>query len=70
MFNEVKAEIIELIGNKIFARNLSLTLIMAVLSLYTLADLQSQETQVSEKTSIINISHPSALKIMVERQIK
>ncbi|MEM8719277.1 MAG: hypothetical protein AAGE84_08200 [Cyanobacteria bacterium P01_G01_bin.39] len=67
MFNEVKVEIIELIGNKIFARNLSLTLIMAVFSLYTLADLQSQKTQVADKASITSISRPNVLKIIVER---
>ena len=58
---------IELIGNKIFARNLSLTLITAVSILYTLADLQSQKTQIADKASIISISRSSALKIIVER---
>jgi hypothetical protein len=42
ILREVKAEIIELITNLTFVRNLSLTMMIAIASLYGLAELQSQ----------------------------
>jgi hypothetical protein len=45
ILREVKAEIIELITNLTFARNLSLTMMIAIASLYGLAELQSQNAQ-------------------------
>lgn len=66
MLSEVKAEIIKLIGNRTFSRNLSLTLIIAITTLVTLADLQSQKTQVAEQTSIFSIYRPNLMKIIVE----
>ena len=65
MLNEVKAEIIKLIGNRTFSRNLSLTLIMAITTLVALADLQSQKTQIAEQTSIFSISRPNIMRIIV-----
>ncbi|MEM8677569.1 MAG: hypothetical protein AAGF83_27475 [Cyanobacteria bacterium P01_G01_bin.67] len=67
MLSEVKAEIIKLIGNKTFSRNLSLTLLVAIAILSTLADLQSQKTQLAEQMSIISISRSNTMKIIVER---
>ncbi|MEM7759583.1 MAG: hypothetical protein AAF298_15870 [Cyanobacteria bacterium P01_A01_bin.40] len=67
MLSEVKAEIINLIGNKTFSRNLSLTLLVAIAILSTLADLQSQKTQLAEQMSIISISQSNTMKIIVER---
>jgi hypothetical protein len=58
MLREVKAEIIELITNFTFARNLSLTMIVAIASLYGLAELQSQTAQ-------LNISHFTTAKVII-----
>ncbi len=68
MLSEVRAEIIKLASNKIFARNLSLTLIIAIASLLSLVNLQSQKIQVTEQTSITSISHPSSIKIIIGRK--
>ena len=68
MLSEVRTEIIELAGNKIFTRNLSLTLIIAIAALFSLADLQSHKTQLTEQTSITNMSHSSSIKIIVGRK--
>ena len=68
MLSEVRTEIIELAGNKIFTRNLSLTFIIAIAALFSLADLQSHKTQLTEQTSITNISHSSSIKIIVGRK--
>jgi|GEM_PF-2379755 len=68
MLNEFRAEIIELAGNKIFVRNLSLAFLIAIAGLFTLADLQSQKTQVTEQTSINSISHSSSIKIIMGRK--
>ncbi len=68
MLSEVRTEIIELAGNKIFTRNLSLTFIVAIAALFSLADLQSNKTQLTEQTSITNISDSSSIKIIVGRK--
>lgn len=68
MLSEVRTEIIELVGNKIFTRNLSLTFIVAIAALFSLADLQSNKTQLTEQTSITNISDSSSIKIIVGRK--
>lgn len=65
MLSGVRTEIIELTGNKIFTRNLLLTLIVAIAILLSLADLQSHKTQITEQTSIMNMSHSSSIKIIV-----
>lgn len=65
MLSEVKAEITRLIGNRTFSRNLSLTLIMAIAILVTLADLHSQKTQIAEQTLIFSISRPNIMRIIV-----
>lgn len=56
MLNEIKAEIIESIGNRTFLRNFSLSLIIAIASLLVLADLQSQSTKAVQHSSITTIS--------------
>lgn len=68
MLSEVRTEIIELAGNKIFTRNLSLTLIVAIAALFSLADLQSHKTRLTEQTSITNLSQSSSIKIIVGRK--
>ncbi len=65
MLSDVRAEIIELAGNKIFARNLLLTLIVAIAIVLSLADLQSQKTQITEQTLITNMSDSSSIKIIM-----
>ncbi|MEL6579619.1 MAG: hypothetical protein AAFQ14_07705 [Cyanobacteria bacterium J06621_12] len=66
MWREVKAEIIELGSNLIFARNLSFTIIIAIAGLYGLAELQSQDTSLTQTNSITNLSNSSSTKIIVE----
>jgi len=68
MLHEVRAEIIQLAGNRMFARNLSLTLIVAIAILFSLANLQSDKTQITEEMSIINLSHSSSTKIVMGRK--
>ena len=66
MLSEVKAEVMELIGNRTFSRNLSCTLILAIVTLFTLADLQGRKTEVAEQASIFSISRPNTLKIIMK----
>lgn len=54
MFNEIKAEILMLMGEFRFVCNLSLTFILAIACLVTLSDLQNHNTQVSEQPEIKN----------------
>ena len=68
MLSEVRAEIIKHAGNKIFTRNLSLTFIVAIAALFSLADLESHKTQLTEQASITNISRSSSIKIIVGRR--
>ena len=68
MLHEVRAEIIQLAGNRMFARNLSLTLIVAIAILFSLANLQSDKTQITEEMSIINLSRSSSTKIVMGRK--
>jgi hypothetical protein len=65
MLHEVKAEIMILIKNLIFARNLSLTLMIAIASLWGLAKLKSEAAQLTEQTPIVNISNTSATKVII-----
>ena len=66
MFQEITAEILELSRDFSFIRNLSLTSLVAIACLFSLADLQSQNTKVSEHTNITNVSY-SSTKLIVER---
>ena len=65
MLREVTAEIMKLVTNLTFARNLSLTTVVAIASLCGLAELQSQNIQLTQQTSITNISNSSSIKIIV-----
>jgi hypothetical protein len=67
MFYELKAEIMALVKNLIFARNLSLTVIIAIAILGGLAKLKSEAAQLTEQTSILNISNASSTKIIILR---
>lgn len=67
MFNEVKAEITDLVGNAVFVRNLSITLLVAIAIFSGLAELQSQSS-ISDRQSIVNISNSSSMKIVVRRK--
>jgi len=68
MLHEVKAEIIELLTNLTFARNLSLSMAIAILSLCGLAELQNQNTQLTQQNSITNVSNSSSTKVIIDRQ--
>lgn len=67
MFYELKAEIMALVKNLIFARNLSLTVIMAIAILCGLAKLKSEASPLTEHTPILNISHASSTKVIIPR---
>lgn len=66
MWREVKTEIIELKSNLTFARNLSLTLMIAIASFYGLAELQSRDTSLTQNNLITNLSSSSSTKVIVE----
>lgn len=70
MLNEIKAEIIQLIGNKTFSPNLSLSLVMAISGSLSLANLQNQNTQIAQPqhASIMSISRPNAMQIIIQRR--
>ena len=67
MFSEVKAEIIELVSNVVFVRNLSLTFAIAIAICSGLAELQSQNSVSGDRQSMVNISHSSSLKIVMRK---
>jgi hypothetical protein len=60
MLREVKVEIVELITNLAFARNLSLTMIMALAILFGLAKLCNECPQ-------LNISNSASTKVIIHR---
>lgn len=64
MLSEIKAEIIQLASNTTFARNLTLTFIVAIAGLCSLAELQSQNTQAAEQAAII--FQPNSSKIIID----
>ena len=68
MFNEVKAEITELVSNAVFVRNLSITLFAAIAISCGLAELQSQNSTLGEGLAIANNSNSSSMKIIVKRK--
>ena len=68
MVREIKAEIIELITNLTFARNLSSSIIIAIFGICGLAELQSQNMLLTQQNSITNVSNSSSTKIIVDRQ--
>ena len=67
MFNEVKAEITNLVSDTVFVRNLSITLFAAIFISWGLAELQNQSS-ISDRQSIVNISNSSSMKIVVKRK--
>jgi hypothetical protein len=56
MLHEVKAEIAELLTNPAFARNLSLTIIIAIASLCRLGELQRQNSH-------LHVAHSLSIKV-------
>ncbi|MEM8831700.1 MAG: hypothetical protein AAGE96_20420 [Cyanobacteria bacterium P01_G01_bin.19] len=66
MFKEVTSEIKELSQDLCFVRNLSLLFILAIAGLFSLADLQTQNTKLSEQAAFQDMSQ-SVTKFMVER---
>ncbi|MEL6929749.1 MAG: hypothetical protein AAFO95_14060 [Cyanobacteria bacterium J06600_6] len=66
MLREVKVEIIELITNLTFARNLSLSMAVTIFSLCGLAELQSQKTLLTQQNSITHVSNSSSTKVIIE----
>ncbi len=66
MLKEVTSEILELSKDLGFVRNLSLTSILAIACLFGLSDLHSQNTTVSERAAITNVSHITT-KFIIER---
>ena len=48
MWDEIKAEIIQLIANQAFTKNLALVLLVAIASMCSLADLQSKHLSAAE----------------------
>jgi hypothetical protein len=67
MFYELKTEIMALVKNLIFARNLSLTLIIAIAIVCGLAKLKGEASQLTEQTPILNISNASSTKVIILR---
>ena len=67
MLHEVKTEIIKLGRNFAFARNLSLTMLITTSALCGLAELQSQNPQLTEQNLITNLSN-SSTKVIIDRK--
>ena len=67
MLREVKAEIRILATNLTFARNLSLSMVVTIFSLYGLAELQSQNISLTQQNSITNVSNSSSTKVIMDR---
>ena len=66
MWREVKEEIVELVTNFTFARNLSLSIIVASYGLCGQAELQSQ-SRLTQQNSITNVSN-SSTKVIINRK--
>jgi len=60
MLREVKVEMVELITNLAFARNLSLTMIMEIAILFGLAKLRNECPK-------LNISNSASTKVIIHR---
>lgn len=67
MLNKITAEMFKLSEDYIFIRNLSLTFLIAIASLFVLSDLQSQSNEASTRAEITNMSH-SQTKFVVKRK--
>lgn len=67
MLYEIKTEIIKLGCNFTFSRNLLLTIVVVIFMLCGLAELQSQNNQLTEQNLITNVSN-SSTKVIVERK--
>lgn len=59
MWNEIKAEIIQLIANKAFIKNLALVSLVAIASICSLADLQSKHLSAAEPALRANVFYSS-----------
>ena len=68
MFNELRAEITQLIGNAVFLRNLSVTLFVAIALSCSLAELQSQNSSLGERLAIANNYSSLSIKIIVRHK--
>ena len=66
MFNEVKAEITELVHDMIFVRNLSVTLLAAIAISCGLAELQSQNSSLGGM-AIADHSNSSSMTIIMRK---
>ena len=66
MLLEVKTEIVQLILDKTFRRNLSLVFLSAIACYSGLAELHSQTNSLSDRTSITNVSRSSQTKIIMK----
>lgn len=68
MLNQVTAEMLKLRQDLTFIRNLVLTGLLAIACLCSLSDLQRQDTGVTDRASITNISHSNSIKLIVEHK--
>lgn len=68
MFNELTWQMLKLTRDSTFMRNLSLTFILAIACLFTLADLQSQNNKVSDKVTVTNVSNSNTRFIVKSKQ--
>jgi|GEM_PF-5307192 len=68
MLHEVKSEIVELVTNLAFARNLSLSMVAIVFGLHGLAELQGQDLLLTQPNLVTNVSNSSAPKLIIDRE--
>lgn len=68
MWNEIKAEIILLTANQAFTKNLALVSLLAIASIYSLADLQSKHLSTAEPASRVNVFYRSSGKIILKHR--
>ena len=76
MWNEIKAEIIQLIANKVFTKNLALVSLVAmrlrlrcaIAGMCSLADLQSKHLSAAEPTLRANVFYSSSGKIILKHR--
>ena len=68
MLDQVTAEMLKLRQDLTFIRNLSLTGLIAIACLCSLSDLQRQNTGVTNRASITNISHSNSIKFIVDHK--
>ena len=67
MLDEITAELYKLTKDVVFVRNLSLTVVIAIASLFALSDLQRHNTTSSQQATITDVSY-SETKFIVKRK--